>query len=87
LGVATTADVLQRFLPSNALSRLVPCGFTLKSPLERLESVVRAVLVDSFSAFEISHVVVKHLHMHFLRHDLTVTSFIMSLKVGNLIVK
>ncbi|KAG0554630.1 hypothetical protein KC19_12G106600 [Ceratodon purpureus] len=82
LGVATTADVLQRFLPSNALSRLVPCGFTLKSPLERLQSVVRAVLVDSFSAFEISHMVVKHLHMHFLRHDLTVTSFIMSLKVA-----
>ncbi|KAG0606383.1 hypothetical protein M758_9G136700 [Ceratodon purpureus] len=38
LGVATTADVVQRFLPSNALSRLVPCGFTLKSPLERLQS-------------------------------------------------
>lgn len=82
LGVATTADVLQRFLPSNAVSRLVPCGFTLKSPLERLESVLRAVLVDSFSAFEISHAVVKHMHMHFLRHDLTVASFIMSIKVA-----
>lgn len=81
LGIATTADVLQKFLPSSALSRLIPHRFTIKPPLERLEFVVRAALMDSFSAFEISHAVAQYLCTNFSRHDLTVTSFIMSLKV------
>lgn len=84
MGIATTVDYLQRFLPSSALGQLVATAFILKSPIERLESVVRAVLVDSFCAFELSHLVAKHLHMHFLRYDLTVSSFVMSLKVGHL---
>lgn len=84
MGIATTADVLQLFLPSSALSRLNAQRFALKAPIDRLESIVKAALVDCFSAFEISHVVAQHMKGFFLRHDLTVSSFIMSLKVGDL---
>jgi origin recognition complex subunit 3 len=82
MGVATTADFLQGCLPSHALARLNARRFDLKTPLERLEAVVKAVLVESFSAFEIGHGVAQFITHFFLRHDLTISSFIRSLKVG-----
>jgi origin recognition complex subunit 3 len=81
MGVATTADFLQGCLPSHALARLNARRFDLKTPLERLEAVVKAVLVESFSAFEIGHGVAQFITHFFLRHDLTISSFIRSLKV------
>lgn len=83
MGVATTADFLQSCLPSHALARLNAQRFDLKTPLERLEAVVKAVLVESFSAFEIGHGVAQFITRFFLQHDLTISSFIRSLKVGS----
>lgn len=82
MGMATTVDALRKLLPSSAIQHLHPQRFNLKYPLERLEAVLTAVMIESFCGFYIGHKVAKFLYNFFLRQDGTVTSFLRALKIA-----
>ncbi|CAM6101126.1 unnamed protein product [Calypogeia fissa] len=82
MGMATTDEAIRRLLPSNAVVRLRLWRFSLKSPHELLEVVMRAVMIDSFCALELSHEVVAFLYSFFRCHDLTVTAISRAFKVA-----
>uniref|UniRef100_A0A6V7QXP7 Uncharacterized protein n=1 Tax=Ananas comosus var. bracteatus TaxID=296719 RepID=A0A6V7QXP7_ANACO len=82
MGVATTVDAPRKLLSSNALQRLQPCKLTLGSPAERMNALVKAILVKPCSGFSIRHKVAVFLRNYFLRHDGTITSFISALKLA-----
>jgi origin recognition complex subunit 3 len=84
MGMATTVDALRKLLPSSAIQHLHPQRFNLKYPLERLEAVLTAVLIESFFGFYIGHKVAKFLYNFFLRQDGTVTSFLRALKIASM---
>lgn len=82
MGMATTCEAVRRLLPANTLVRLRLWRFTLKSPHELLEVVMKAVMIDSFCALELSHEVVAFLYGFFRGHDLTVTAISRAFKVS-----
>eukprot|EP01018_Ginkgo_biloba_P007633 Gb_17510 [translate_table: standard] len=82
MGMATTVDSLRKLLPSSAIQHLRLQRFNLKYPLERLEAVVSALLIESFCGFDIGHKVAKFLYNFFLKQDGTVTSFVRALKIA-----
>lgn len=81
MGVATTTDAPRNTLSSNALQYLSPTKFILRSPAERLDAIIEAVLVKQCSGFYLGHKVALFLRNCFLRQDGTLTSFIRALKV------
>ncbi|OAE29630.1 hypothetical protein AXG93_1762s1100 [Marchantia polymorpha subsp. ruderalis] len=80
LGMATSDDAIRKLLPASALARLHLWRFSLKAPQKLLETITRAVLIESFCAFDLSPEVILFLYGYFESHDLTVTSIIRSLK-------
>ncbi|CAH9142993.1 unnamed protein product [Cuscuta epithymum] len=82
MGVATNIDAPRNILSSHALERLSACAFVLKSPPERLDSVIEAVFIKHWAGFSIGHMVATFLRNYFLRQDGTVTCFIRALKVA-----
>ncbi|KAG6544769.1 hypothetical protein Mapa_013795 [Marchantia paleacea] len=82
LGMATSDDAIRKFLPASTLARLHLWRFSLRAPQKLLETITRAVLIESFCAFDLSHEVILFLYGYFESHDLTVTSIIRSLKVA-----
>ncbi|KAK1366324.1 Origin recognition complex subunit 3 [Heracleum sosnowskyi] len=81
LGVATTIDAPRYVLSSNALQFISPHKFILRSPSERLDSIIHAVLVRQFSGFNVAHKVATFLRSCFLRQDGTLSSFVRALKM------
>ncbi|XP_058103828.1 origin of replication complex subunit 3 [Magnolia sinica] len=81
-GVATTIDAPTKLLPSNALQCLQPCKFMLSSPTERMDAIIRDILVKPCCGFGVGHEVAIFLRNYFLKHDGTVTSFIRALKIA-----
>ncbi|BFI31064.1 origin recognition complex subunit 3 [Marchantia polymorpha subsp. ruderalis] len=81
LGMATSDDAIRKLLPASALARLHLWRFSLKAPQKLLETITRAVLIESFCAFDLSPEVILFLYGYFESHDLTVTSIIRSLKI------
>ncbi|KDP39550.1 hypothetical protein JCGZ_02570 [Jatropha curcas] len=82
MGVATTLDALRNILPSNMIHHLCPCNFILRTPSERMDAIVEAVLVKQCSGFCISHKVAVFLRSYFVCQDGTITSFIKALKIA-----
>lgn len=82
LGVATTIDAPRYVLSSNALQCISPHKFILRSPSERLDSIIDAVLVRQFSGFNVGHKVATFLRNCFLRQDGTLSSFVRALKMS-----
>ncbi|KAM7463540.1 hypothetical protein LguiA_031661 [Lonicera macranthoides] len=82
MGVATTTDAPRNTLSSNALQYLSPTKFILRSPAERLDAIIEAVLVKQCSGFCLGHKVALFLRNCFLRQDGTLTSFIRALKMA-----
>ncbi|KAJ9179788.1 hypothetical protein P3X46_008110 [Hevea brasiliensis] len=82
MGVATTLDALRNTLPSNVLHHLCPCKFILGSPSERMDAIVKAVLVKQCSGFRIGHKVAVFMRNYFVSQDGTITSFIRALKIA-----
>lgn len=85
LGVATTIDAPRYVLSSNALQCVSPHKFVLRSPSERLDSIVDAVLVKQFCGFNVGHKVATFLRNCFLRQDGTLSSIVRALKVNLLL--
>lgn len=81
LGVATTIDAPRYVLSSNALQCVSPRKFVLRTPSERLDSIIDAVLVRQFSGFNVGHKVATFLRNCFLRQDGTLSSIVRALKV------
>ncbi|KAF8403296.1 hypothetical protein HHK36_011398 [Tetracentron sinense] len=82
MGVATTVDAPRNILPSNALQRLCPCKFTLGSPAERMDAIIKGVLLKPCFGFNVGYKVAGFLRNYFLRQDGTLTSFIRALKIA-----
>ncbi|KAJ0039037.1 hypothetical protein Pint_22775 [Pistacia integerrima] len=82
MGVATTLDAPKNILPSNLLQCLSPYKFTLRTPAERMDAVVDAVLVKQCSGFIIGHKVAVFMRNYFVGQDGTLTSFIRALKIA-----
>lgn len=80
-GVATSADAPRNILTSRALQYLSTSIFFLKSPAERLDAIIEAILVKNSAGFSVGHKVATFLRNYFLRQDGTVTSFVRALKV------
>ncbi|KAJ8527584.1 hypothetical protein K7X08_015035 [Anisodus acutangulus] len=81
-GVATSTDALRNLLTSHALQYLSTSTFFLKSPSERLDAIIEAVLVKNCAGFSVGHKVASFLRNYFLRQDGTVTSFVRALKMA-----
>ncbi|OMO83828.1 Origin recognition complex, subunit 3 [Corchorus olitorius] len=81
IGVAKTLDAMRNMLPSNALQHLCPYEFTLGIPAERMDAIVKAVLLKPCSGFTIGHKVAVFMRNYFVSQDGTLTSFIRALKV------
>ncbi|XP_028756747.1 origin of replication complex subunit 3 [Neltuma alba] len=81
-GVATTVDSLKNILPSHVLHHLCPAKFMLGSPADRMDSIIKAVLVKHCAIFGIGYKVVLFLRNNFLNKDGTLTSFIRGLKIA-----
>ncbi|KAK9271697.1 hypothetical protein L1049_002060 [Liquidambar formosana] len=82
MGVATTLDAPRNILPSNAFQRLCPCKFILGSPAERMDAIVKAVLVKQCSGFSVGYKVAVFMRNYFLRQDGTLANFIRALKIA-----
>lgn len=82
LGVATTIDAPRNVLSSNALQCVLPRKFKLRSPSERLDSIIEAVLVRDCSGFNVGQKVGTFLRNCFLRQDGTLSSIVRALKVS-----
>lgn len=81
-GVATSADAPRNILTSRALQYLSTSIFFLKSPAERLDAIIEAILVKNSAGFSVGHKVATFLRNYFLRQDGTVTSFVRALKMA-----
>ncbi|OMO92333.1 Origin recognition complex, subunit 3 [Corchorus capsularis] len=82
MGVATTLDTMRKILTSNALQHLCPYEFTLGIPAERMDAIVKAVLLKPCSGFTIGHKVTVFMRNYFVSQDGTLTSFIRALKIA-----
>nr|XP_017255665.1 PREDICTED: origin of replication complex subunit 3 isoform X2 [Daucus carota subsp. sativus] len=82
LGVATTIDAPRNVLSSNALQCVLPRKFKLRSPSERLDSIIEAVLVRDCSGFNVGQKVATFLRNCFLRQDGTLSSIVRALKMS-----
>ncbi|RAL39806.1 hypothetical protein DM860_013007 [Cuscuta australis] len=82
MGVATNIDAPRNTLSSHALGCLSASAFVLKSPPERLDSVIEAVFIKRWAGFSVGHMVATFLRNYFLRQDGTLTSFIRALKIA-----
>ncbi|KAL8095531.1 hypothetical protein AgCh_036815 [Apium graveolens] len=82
LGVATTIDAPRHVLSSNALQCVSPHKFILRSPPEKLDSIIDAVLVKQYSGFNVGHKVATFLRNCFLRQDGTLSSIVRALKMS-----
>lgn len=80
-GVATSVDAPRNLLSSRALQHLSTSIFTLKSPAERMDAIIEAVLVKDCAGFSVGHKVATLLRNYFLKQEGTVTSFVRALKV------
>ncbi|KAF3642625.1 Origin recognition complex subunit 3, putative isoform 2 [Capsicum annuum] len=81
-GVATSTDAPANVLTSRALQYLSTSMFFLKSPAERMDAIIEAVLVKNCAGFSVGHKVATFLRNYFLRQDGTVTSFVRALKMA-----
>ncbi|KAL3693531.1 hypothetical protein R1sor_007182 [Riccia sorocarpa] len=82
MGMSTAEDAIRRLLPASTLARLHLWRFTLTEPRKLLELIIRAILIESFCAFELSHEVALFLCFYFEGHDHSVTSVMRSLKIA-----
>ncbi|GMH19688.1 hypothetical protein Nepgr_021529 [Nepenthes gracilis] len=82
IGVTTTLDALLKVLNLDAHQRLHPFKFILKSPAERMDVIVKSVLLNPCSWFTLDHKVALFLRKYFLNLDGSFTSFIRGLKVA-----
>ncbi|XP_057521737.1 origin of replication complex subunit 3 isoform X2 [Amaranthus tricolor] len=82
MGITTTLDAPTNILSSNALLCLRTSNFYLGSPAERMEAIVKAVLLRSCSCFNVGHKVAVFMRDYFLKHDGTLTAFIRALKIA-----
>ncbi|XP_016467174.2 origin of replication complex subunit 3 isoform X1 [Nicotiana tabacum] len=81
-GVATSVDAPRNLLSSRALQHLSTSIFTLKSPAERMDAIIEAVLVKDCAGFSVGHKVATLLRNYFLKQEGTVTSFVRALKMA-----
>lgn len=81
-GVATSTDAPRNVLTFRALQYLSTSIFFLKSPAERMDAIIEAVLVKNCAFFSVGHKVAAFLRNYFLRQDGTVTSFVRALKMA-----
>ncbi|KAF3614397.1 putative protein SPA1-RELATED 3-like isoform X1 [Capsicum annuum] len=68
-GVATSTDAPTNVLTSCALQYLSTSMFFLKSPAERMDAIIEAVLVKNYVDFSVGHMVATFLRNYFLRQD------------------
>lgn len=80
LGVATTLDASKSILTSKAVQHLSPSKFFLGSPADRLDAIIKAVLVKPCSGFLVGHRVAGFIRNCFLRQDETLTSLVGAVK-------
>lgn len=83
MGVSTAHDAPRKILSVNALQRLCASRFTLSSPAERMDAVLKAVFLKPCSGFTVSHKVALFMRSYFLCQDGTLTSFVRTLKVSS----
>jgi len=83
MGVSTAHDAPRKILSVNALQRLCATRFTLSSPAERMDAVLKAVFLKPCSGFTVSHKVALFMRSYFLCQDGTLTSFVRTLKVSS----
>ncbi|XP_047316255.1 origin of replication complex subunit 3 [Impatiens glandulifera] len=81
MGVRTSTDALRK-LSSKALHCLSAQEFSLRSPSERFDAIIEAVLVKQCSGFSIGHMVALFLRNYFIKQDGTVTSLVKALKIA-----
>ncbi|OWM79393.1 origin of replication complex subunit 3 isoform X1 [Punica granatum] len=79
---ASTVDVPGNILHFNALRCLCSCKFTLRTPVERMDAIIEAVLVKKCSGFSISQKVAVFMRNYFTSHDGTLSAFIRALKIA-----
>mgnify|MGYP002775459534 FL=1 len=79
--MATSVDAMRRLLPASAARRLHVHTFTLPSPNEYLEGVIKATLFNPTILFDICCDTLKFLIAYYEKYDSTVTSFLRALKV------
>ncbi|GJX68657.1 origin of replication complex subunit 3 isoform X1, partial [Tanacetum coccineum] len=77
LGVATTLDASKSILTSKAVQHLYPSKFFLGSPADRLDAIIKAVLVKPCSGFLVGHKVAGFMRNCFLRQMALVQHFLM----------
>ncbi|PWA68135.1 origin recognition complex subunit 3 [Artemisia annua] len=82
LGVATTLDASKSILTSKAVQHLSPSKFFLGSPADRLDAIIKAVLVKPCSGFLVGHKVAGFIRNCFLRQDGTLTSLVRAVKMA-----
>jgi origin recognition complex subunit 3 len=82
MGVSTAHDAPRKILSVNALQRLCATRFTLSSPAERMDAVLKAVFLKPCSGFTVSHKVALFMRSYFLCQDGTLTSFVRTLKIA-----
>lgn len=81
MGMATSVDAMRRLLPASAARHLHVQAFTLPSPNEYLEGVIKATLLNPSILFGICCNTLKFLIGYYEKYDSTVTSFLRALKV------
>ena len=77
-----TLDTPKSILSSKAVQHLSPFKFFLGSPADRLDAIIKAVLVKPCSGFLVGHRVAALIRNCFLRQDGTLTSLVRAVKVG-----
>ncbi|KAL1213055.1 Origin of replication complex subunit 3 [Cardamine amara subsp. amara] len=82
MGVSTAHDAPRKILSVNALQRLCASKFTLSSPAERMDAVLKAVFLKPCSGFTVSYKVALFMKSYFLCQDGTLTSFVRTLKIA-----
>ncbi|XP_071712090.1 origin of replication complex subunit 3 [Rutidosis leptorrhynchoides] len=82
LGVATNLDAPKSILSSKAVQHLSPSKFILGSPADRLDAVIKVVLVRPCSGFVLGHKVAGFIRNCFLRQDGTLTSLVRAVKMA-----
>lgn len=82
LGMATSREAMQKLLPASAARRLHVHTFTLPSPNEYLEGIIKGVLLNPTLSFDIGCDALRFLLSHYQKYDSTVTSFLRALKMA-----
>ncbi|GKB27385.1 origin of replication complex subunit 3 isoform X1 [Tanacetum coccineum] len=82
MGVATTLDASKSILTSKAVQHLYPSKFFLGSPADRVDAIIKAVLVKPCSGFLVGHKVAGFMRNCFLRQDGTLTSLVRAVKMA-----